>query len=118
MVPVRSGAAPLHPTPPSAARLNQALCFHTNSVSKMKEKKKFFKDLNPFLAMILAMFSGLSSLYFGSKLIPIFIEVSDLINQGVEINATGIKVIIFLSIYGLLTYLLALVFQLSQKTSN
>ena len=25
MVPIRSGAAPLHPTPPSAARLNQAL---------------------------------------------------------------------------------------------
>ena len=25
MVPVRSGAAPLHPTPPAAARLNQAL---------------------------------------------------------------------------------------------
>ncbi len=81
----------------------------------MEKKKKFFKDMNPLIAIFVAMLSGLSSLYFGSKLIPIFIEVSDLINQGVEIDATAIKVFILLSVYGLFAYFLALIFQLSQK---
>ena len=81
----------------------------------MKEKKKSFKDLNPSIAIVTAMLSGLSSLYFGSNLIPVFIEVTDLVNQGAKIDFTAIKVLILLSVYGVFTCFLTLLFMLSQK---
>ena len=49
MLPVRSGASPLHPTPPSAARLKQALCVHAKFTvfSFDKQYELFFDRILP-----------------------------------------------------------------------
>ncbi|WP_156968224.1 hypothetical protein [Desulfobacter vibrioformis] len=50
-------------------------------------KKKFsIKNMNPFFAMIGAILSDFSVLYFGKKIIPIFLNVADLINAGTKID--------------------------------
>jgi hypothetical protein len=81
----------------------------------MKEKEGFFKNLNPYLAIVIAMVCGLGSLYFGTKLIPVFFEVAELIDKGTPIGAKGAVVIGLLSMFGITTYFLALWFQLAQK---
>lgn len=81
----------------------------------MKEKKGFFKNLNPYAAIAIAMVCGLGSLYFGTKLIPVFFEVAELIDKGTPIGVKGTTVIGLLSVFGVFTYFLALWFQLAQK---
>lgn len=81
----------------------------------MKEKDGFFKSLNPYVALVIAMTCGLGSLYFGTKLLPVFFEVAELIDKGTPIESEGSAVIGLLSILGAFTYFLALWFQLAQK---
>lgn len=81
----------------------------------MKEKDGIFKNLNPYAAIVIAMVCGLGSLYFGTKLIPVFFEVAELIDKGTSIGAKGAAVIGLLTVFGIFTYFLALLFQLAQK---
>ena len=75
----------------------------------------FFKSLPLIAAIPTAMILGVSSLFFGTKLIPIFFQVTDLIQKGEPIDSKGAAVIGMLVLMGCFTYALALGFQLSQK---
>jgi len=75
----------------------------------------FFKKLPLIAAIPTAMFLGVSSLFLGTKLIPIFFQVTDLIHKGEPMGTKGTAVIGMLIFLGSITYAIALGFQLSQK---
>ncbi len=75
----------------------------------------FFKEMNIYVSLILAGLFGLSSSYFMYKLIIVFREVTDLIDKGTPIDLTGIAIMGGLTIWRLMTYVLLLGFQLTQK---
>ncbi len=81
----------------------------------MKNKINNFKDVPLILAFIIAVFSGVGALYFSITLVPVFIEVTKMINQGVPIRVKGWLVIFLLISYGMLAYFYTIVFQLAHR---
>ncbi len=75
----------------------------------------WFRNLNLYAAMSVALFCGFGSFYFAIRLIPIFINVADIIESGEHIGATGAAVIFMLLILGLCCYFFNLCFMLAQK---
>ena len=75
----------------------------------------FFRKLPLIAAIPSAMFLGVSSLFLGTKLIPIFFQATDLIQKGEAVGAKGAAIIGMLMFLGGITYAIALGFQLSQK---
>jgi hypothetical protein len=81
----------------------------------MNQKNFSFKKIHPCIAMLIAMFSGLVSIYFATKLLPIFFKVMDLLDKGTPLDGTAGILFGVLCMWGVFTYCFGLVFHLAQK---
>ncbi len=82
----------------------------------MKEQKwSGFKNMKLIIAIPVAIFSGLISLYFASILIPTSLEVASMIDGGMSIGFGVFFLIVTMIFGGLFTWFFSLVFLLAQK---
>lgn len=82
----------------------------------MKREKLFFKNMDPHIALVVAVGCGAWSFYTGSKLIPIFLDCADLLNKGTPIDSLYVFfVVVTLFLLALTTYFVTIAFLLAQK---
>lgn len=71
--------------------------------------------IDPILSFLIAVLSGVCSLYFGMKITPIFSEITEIIDSGAKIGGAGALTIGLAVLWGLFAYTLSIVFQVANR---